>query len=407
MLFNLFQLLYCCFSLELQYIEDERAKCLDGTLGTYYFQKGFNDGQNKFLVYFEGGELILGNTEKEFLVNAIDKMHTLQGSSLNRARSLEFNGVLSENKTQNYYFYNWNLIHINYCDGVGFQGYKSDIINYDQQQIFFRGELIVRSILDHFKIKFQKAEIIILSGCSIGGVAALQWYQYLSQSVPNNISILCVPDSSILFDMQSMNGTRILQQSLKIMNYIANNETSIPHQQCAYYFPNENWKCFFFQNLIHYIQHPIFIIQPFYDISFLQKYLDIKCINNLTLKYCQQNEMDFIDQVYLKFRQIIQESLINNTKIGSFAPSCINDCLLVSKLSFSLKWTIPEGSNRTVYSTLIKWIETLKSNSFLEDDLELIDKLPWPMNSGCAEFTLSINLIKLINMILLIIIIIF
>ncbi|CAK85415.1 unnamed protein product (macronuclear) [Paramecium tetraurelia] len=325
MLIFFFQQLQCCFQLQLQFVQDERAKCLDGTLGSYYFQQGFESGQNKFIIYFEGGEFILGNTEEQFLMNAVEKTKTQQGSSLNRASAFEFDGVFSKDKIKNYYFHNWNLIHINYCDGVGFQGYKSDQVIYQSNVLYFRGELIIRSIFDHFITKFQKAEIVILSGCSVGGVAALQWEQYFSSLIPEKISILCVADSSILYDMQSMNGFNLLQQSLKIMNYIANNETQVPQKNCASDFPNQIWKCFYFQNLMHYIQQPVFIIQPFYDISFLYKYLEIKCIQDLTLNNCQKNEMDFIDHVFQTFRQVIKESLTNNSNTGSFAPSCIAD----------------------------------------------------------------------------------
>ncbi|CAD8138935.1 unnamed protein product [Paramecium octaurelia] len=388
MLIIFFQQLQCCFQLQLQFVQDERAKCLDGTLGSYYFQQGFEGGQNKFIIYFEGGET-----------------KTQQGSSLNRASAFEFDGVLSQDEINNYYFHNWNLIHINYCDGVGFQGYKFDQVNYQSNVLYFRGELIIRSIFDHFISNFQKAEIIILSGCSVGGVAALQWEQYFSSLIPENISILCVSDSGILYDMQSMNGSNLLQQSLKIMNYFANNETQVPQKNCAYDFPNQNWKCFYFQNLMHYIQQPVFIIQPFYDISFLYKYLEIKCIQDLTLNNCQKNEMNFIDHVFQTFRQVIIESLNNNSNTGSFAPSCIADCLFISQLSFSPNWTVPEGSNRTVYQTLVRWVENQKYNSYCQIDFGLMDQQPWPKNSACAGLSSSINLIKLINMILWIIII--
>ncbi|CAD8132767.1 unnamed protein product [Paramecium octaurelia] len=405
MLLTFFQLLWCCSSLMLQFVEDDRAKCLDGTQGSYYFQKGSGEGQNKFIVFFEGGELILGNTEEEYLMNAVEKMQTQQGSSLNRASAFEFDGVLSQDKQENYYFHTWNLIHINYCDGVGFQGYKSDQVNYQQHFLYFRGELIIRSIFDHFMTKFQRAEIIILSGCSIGGVAALQWEQYLTSRVPENIPILFVPDSSILFDMQSIDGNNLLQQSLKIMNYIADDETQVPHSKCAYNYPNQNWKCLYFQNLINFIQRPVFIIQPFYDENFLYNYLDIKCIKDQTLENCQNSEMDFIELVYSKFNQIIKESLIQNSNIGSFVPSCISNCLFVSQLSFSRSWTIPEGSNRTAYQTLVKWVEKQKLNQNYQGDFGLIDQVPWPKNSACAELSL-LSQFKLINIMLQVIIII-
>jgi hypothetical protein len=43
----------------------------------------------------------------------------MYGSSINRVTTQTFNGLLSENAEVNPNFYNWNLIHINYCDGTG------------------------------------------------------------------------------------------------------------------------------------------------------------------------------------------------------------------------------------------------------------------------------------------------
>ncbi|CAD8056721.1 unnamed protein product [Paramecium sonneborni] len=381
-------LLYFVDSLDLEYVKDNLARCLDGSRGSYYFQKGDQDGKNKFLIHFEGGDLILGSSEEEYFKNAIIKQVTQYGSSLNRALNIELNGLLSQNQGQNINFYDWNIIYINSCDGTGHQGFRQSPIIYKEQLIYFRGESIIKSIIAQYNTQLQNSEAIILSGCSIGAIAALQWSHYISQIIPNYVSLLCIADSGILIDMQSIDGSEMLKQSLKIMNYLVNTESDVPLQNCARNYPNQSWKCFYFQNLLNFITTPVFLIQSLYDIGFLQGYLNIACIKDLTLNNCSTTEKDYIDYVYNQFQVTIKNKTSLNRKIGSFAPSYfLLDflfSLFLNSASFSMNWSIPEKSGKTVSQTLSKWIEIQQKNQSNEDQIVLIDDVYWPNNEPCA-----------------------
>jgi hypothetical protein len=52
-------------------------------------------------------------------------------------------------------------------------------IVYKSKNIYFRGELIVKSVFSKFKELFQEADTILLSGCSVGAIASLLWTDYL------------------------------------------------------------------------------------------------------------------------------------------------------------------------------------------------------------------------------------
>ena len=49
-------------------------------------------------------------------------------------------GIFSRNKAFNPTFYNWNTIHINYCDGTGHQGYAKNPLIFKDTKIYIRGE---------------------------------------------------------------------------------------------------------------------------------------------------------------------------------------------------------------------------------------------------------------------------
>lgn len=45
---------------------------------------------------------------------------TYLGSSKPLSPTYRYGGIFSDDRTLNPYFYNWNVINLNYCDGTGF-----------------------------------------------------------------------------------------------------------------------------------------------------------------------------------------------------------------------------------------------------------------------------------------------
>ena len=57
------------------------AQCLDGSLYALYYQQGWGDGADKYLIYFEGGGACLGPTKELMLLSCHDRSYTPFGSS--------------------------------------------------------------------------------------------------------------------------------------------------------------------------------------------------------------------------------------------------------------------------------------------------------------------------------------
>lgn len=64
-------------------------------------------------------------------------------------------GIFSRDPIANPLFYNWNILHLNYCDGacnlllsiiicIVYEGYASDPIEVNGLKIYFRGERIAK-----------------------------------------------------------------------------------------------------------------------------------------------------------------------------------------------------------------------------------------------------------------------
>ena len=73
--------------------------------------------------------------------------------------------------------------------------------------MYFRGERIVKSIINEFYARMSKAKTVIISGCSAGGLATYYWIDYFRNILPQNVLVLGIPDSGIFIDMKSIDGS--------------------------------------------------------------------------------------------------------------------------------------------------------------------------------------------------------
>ena len=81
---------------------------------------------------------------------------------------------------QNSKFANWTKIVIRYCDGSQHQGHVDEPVSYKDAKLYFRGAANTRS---HFqwlinRYKINKAEKVLLTGASAGGIGTFIWTNY-------------------------------------------------------------------------------------------------------------------------------------------------------------------------------------------------------------------------------------
>jgi len=103
-------------------------------------------------------------------------------------------------------FANWTKIVLLYCDGSLFQGNNRKPVSVAGSSIYFRGAVNMRS---HFKwadkkFNFTKAEQIVLSGESAGGIATYLWIDYLKSIVKDPKKVYGVVDSGIFLGPSSL-----------------------------------------------------------------------------------------------------------------------------------------------------------------------------------------------------------
>ena len=117
--------------------EKYNARCLDGSPYKFTIVKGYDEGINKFLIYFEGGgycgseirpTTIIESCRKRALGNKGKSTSFIYEFTISR-----FMRLMSKKKKYNPTFYNWNKITIKYCDGMG------HLSNLDKLDYFLEG----------------------------------------------------------------------------------------------------------------------------------------------------------------------------------------------------------------------------------------------------------------------------
>ncbi|CAD8118533.1 unnamed protein product [Paramecium sonneborni] len=382
MVFLTVQITYSAHTLNL--VQDEQALCLDGSRGSFYFDRGSGSGAKSWIIYFQGGGWIGGKSLEATKNDALSRSKTEMGSSKNKAQQVNIGGIFSRDSKINPVLYNWNSIYINYCDGTGHQGYAKDPIIVNGVNLYFRGNSITRSIINQFLNELTQADKVIVSGCSAGGLASFTWVQTIRDLLPQSVTVLNVPDSGVFQDLQTYDGS-ISYKNTYHTNFmqLSNSELSPPNTRCVQSNPNEQWKCLFAQYLIEYIDTPIFFVQSPYDSWCIPNILKLSCANDGTLLNCNQNQVNFIESHAISMEVMMKSRFSTHYNTGAFGPACLQHCFLESSYYHGTKFQVPSGSGNTIAKTLSSWVldQSISSN--------YLDFVSWPDNTGCNNLSID------------------
>lgn len=95
---------------------ETNALCLDGSYPSYYVRRGHGNGTHKWIIHLEGGGWCY-DMEQCYLRSKTE-LGSSHHNSLHRAMPL----YLSSDGHMNPSMYNWNTVHVEYCDGSSFAG---------------------------------------------------------------------------------------------------------------------------------------------------------------------------------------------------------------------------------------------------------------------------------------------
>lgn len=243
--------------------------CIDGSPAAHFVSEGAGVNKTKFLLFFEGG-LTCGESDlQSTLDSCYQNLGTNQGSSKYLPSSFNgrLAGILSGEAGNNPHFHDWTRIIFMYCDGALYQGHKAQPVSYKSTDLYFRGQNITQERFNWLNATYAintNATDIILAGSDDGAIGALLWANHLQGAVKGKVRVLA--DSGVLLDVVNPTTKRPHFQDayINIMK-LSNVEVGTPCAECNAKYPNEKWRCLFFENLYATVKESLFVVDSLYD----------------------------------------------------------------------------------------------------------------------------------------------
>ncbi|KAH0643887.1 hypothetical protein KY289_034861 [Solanum tuberosum] len=291
----------------LQSATTQGAVCLDGSPPAYHLDRGYGTGLRRWIIYLDGGSWC------ESIPDCLDRSTSSLGSSNHMKQRGFFAGILHNTSKQNPEFHNWNRVRVKYCDGSSFTGDVEQV--HSEHKLYFRGARIFKAIMEDLWRKGMKsAENAILSGTSAGGLATILNCDKFKCLLPESAKVKCVADAAFFINSKTIYGTSYIQEMYRKIVNLHGSAKNLP-SACTYVM--EPSLCLFSQNVIPYIQTPLFIINSIYDSwqinnTLVPLFLDpqhawMDCINNISR--CTSSQLIIIQESSLVNLTILQTAV--------------------------------------------------------------------------------------------------
>ena len=203
------------------------AICNDGSTPILYHRPGIEEGKDKWIIWFEGGESCVDQEScTERWQNKRSLMSTCSGvdcEDFAAPQEINKDGILSASAENNPHFYNWNHVVFNYCSSDFWLGQRNTPITFGNVDLFFRGHFITQSMMSTLLDEplmngyssLSDATDIVLSGSSAGGIGMRSHLDYFKDRL-SFANLNGLSDASIVplisEDVYSVHNARAQQQ---------------------------------------------------------------------------------------------------------------------------------------------------------------------------------------------------
>ena len=367
------------------------AKALDGSKYKFYITPGNGTGADKFVIFWEGGAYC-GNEGESVLQSCYGKLNGRYGTSTaypdnnTWTNSNHAEGAFSSQQEYNPMFWNWNKVKIIPLDGANFQGSLDEPLVYNNTNIWFRGFNNTFSTFEYLRDHFDlfNASEILLGGGSAGGIAAMQWSQFLKDWLPKNIRISIFGDGAMFLDAYNKHTGcflfRYMMQQLVDALSLNSSANNILYRNCKYR-NTATWKCLMMKYIYEDIEYAGFLSNSQTDASELTELMSISCLNEGGPDFCDNDERKEITTVredFLRFALKIKKA---KPTWGFFLRSCFEH-----SLQFVWAWY---GESMDVYNAESQEMSSLRNalyNMYSQktSSNSYIDLIDWLHNPRCV-----------------------
>ena len=166
------------------YIDNGRypkAVCNDGSTPIFYMRPGVNEGQDRWVLWFEGGGSCFSvetcterwQSERNQMSTCVGEDCTDYAADTEKIKS----GILSALVEENPHLHEWNHVLLNYCSSDAWLGQREAPLNAGPLSLYFRGHHVAEAVLSTLLEEpvaagyptLSDASAVILSGSSAGG----------------------------------------------------------------------------------------------------------------------------------------------------------------------------------------------------------------------------------------------
>jgi hypothetical protein len=299
------------------------AKCLDGSPAAFWFLPGHGSGANKFKIHHQGGAWCIN------VDDCYDRSLTYLGSSStweeqpncdtgSSAQPCVYDGnegLTDADPTINPVAYNWNKVFLGYCDGASFSGHVSEpvLANDGMTELHFKGRYLLDAIYDTLleEYKMADASAVIISGTSAGGLSVYLHADYLNEKITSAAlqngrkkpRITALPDAGFFMDYPSIHGEYLFTPNYQNVFFMQNVSDSVNDDCIQFYRHSSNpkggesqeWKCFFAQYTLPFIQTELFITNSLVDSWQGSAIMGLSCDPNASPSDCSTSEIDYLN----------------------------------------------------------------------------------------------------------------
>jgi len=310
------------------------------------------------------------------------------GSSKYWDKATNGTGILNGYPYFNPDFYDWNAVHLIYCDGASFSGNMKDPVKVDNELIYYRGKFNLDAAIAHLKEKqnFNSATHVILTGCSAGGLSTFLHADYLADAMPKGAVYKVAPQSGFFLPLSNLEKKGVYISQMKNVFEMQNASINV-NQECLKDPKMDKWKCIFSPYTYNHIKTPIFVLDSTYDSWSMYNILGAgvtsfqNCAGNGPVK-CNSTEIGWANAwrtIFLAMMKVEGSNTFYNPKNGVFITSCWTHCASFDD-NFWSKFMI-EG--KVLNKAFSNWFfEKTKDNNLI--DCQLTTRPPYRCNQGCS-----------------------
>eukprot|EP00042_Codosiga_hollandica_P055950 m.794540 g.794540 ORF g.794540 m.794540 type:complete len:405 (-) comp59238_c0_seq16:80-1294(-) len=369
------------------------AMCLDGSPIAYY--QRLNSSSTQWVVFFQGGGWCYN------LNDCYERSLTTLGSSTTYGPTYSSGGIFSGSASMNPYFYTWNAIHLNYCDGASWTGDATEPVVVNGKTLYFRGkrglDAVIQSLIGS---GMGQATDVVVAGCSAGGLATYFHSDYIASFFPTAI-VKAMPVSGFFLNVTNLVGASVYgEQMANVFSF--QNSTGGVHPACLAANPTNPAACIFAENTYPYVQTPIFPLNSMYDTWQLSCILTStispeacdtfaawsSCISNP--EACNSTQIQTLQsygKVFLD--RFTSAPTFTRSQNGAFIDSCLGHCE-AQPYDTHASNSVGDWSGMTIdgvdaTTAFGRWYFGLNTSPSNYVDCQLNNQSPYACNPSCGQ----------------------